>query len=168
MTRKAPNDAPKAPKTETVAIAFTSLAAVIAATSYVSRQPSNTRRRKGAVEGPGGIQACDRRALRRPILHHQHGWEGCLDISLRGMGADGRKAGQALELQSYEAEVFGSGELLRPGSGDGQPRPAADPCHPAGSRGREGRRGSTGQSQLSDSPQPGSLQEGNGREPVHG
>src|SRR4029077_5161575 len=73
----------------------------------VSRQSPNSRRRKGTVEGPGRVQARDRREVRTAILHHKSGWEGCSSVSLRGVGADRAEAGGALHFQSYEEEVFG-------------------------------------------------------------
>src|SRR5947209_17449396 len=39
--------------------------------SNVSRQQSGAGRREGAAEGPGGLQAPDRREVQRGILHHQ-------------------------------------------------------------------------------------------------
>src|SRR5271165_3870856 len=52
---------------------------------HVSRQSSNSGRRKGTVEGPGRVQAGDRREVRPAILHHKSGWGCCSSISLRGM-----------------------------------------------------------------------------------
>src|SRR5579884_2927901 len=79
----------------------------------VSRQRSNPRRRKGTAQGPRGIQARDRRAIRREILHHVGRRQGCTDISLRGMGADRAEAGRALQFQSDEEKVPHPYELLR-------------------------------------------------------
>src|SRR5687767_1180641 len=106
---KNPKNDPNEPKIADVITAFTSemvvKAAVIAAekaftgpkrrgTKHVSRQLSNPRRRKRAAEGSRRVQAPDRRALQRGILHHQHGWQGCSSLSLRGVAADRGEAGE--------------------------------------------------------------------------
>src|SRR5580658_3920469 len=115
---------------------------------HVSRQSPNSRRRKGTVKGPGGIQAGDRREVWTAILHHESGWEGCSSVSLRGMGADRAEAGRALHFQSYEEEVPGPSELLRAAGGDGWARSAADAAIVARCSQDQGRSGGSGQSDL--------------------
>src|SRR3954451_5254198 len=111
--------------TETeIAIAFTAVVAAVAARKLsntpdergktnVSRQSSNTRRRKGPVKGPCGIQAHGRREIWSAILHHKPRRQGCSDISLRGMAADRGEALKALKLQSGQEELPHADELLR-------------------------------------------------------
>src|SRR5579864_9573663 len=79
--------------------------------TYVSRQSPNSRRRQRASQGPGRVQAGDRREIRHAILHHKFGREGCPDISLPGMVAHRAEAGQSLHFQPYEEEVPHPGEL---------------------------------------------------------
>src|SRR5206468_7274049 len=112
---------------------FTSLVAVVVARknappkgtgfrrgfSHVSRQSSNPGRRERPSQGPGRVQAGDRREVWPAILYHQPGWQGCSSVSLRGMGADRAEAGRALQFQSYEEEVSRSDELLRAAGRDG-------------------------------------------------
>src|SRR6267154_2803378 len=106
--------------------AFTSLVVVAVhivvktGIEHVSRQSPNSRRRKGTAQGPGRIQAGDRREVRTAILHHKSGWKGCSSVSLRGVGTDRAEAGRALHFQSYEEEVSGPGELLRADGGNGR------------------------------------------------
>src|SRR5579864_1963670 len=50
---------------------------------YVPRQLSNTSGRKRTTQGPRGLQAPDRREVRRTVLHHELGWEGRTDLSVR-------------------------------------------------------------------------------------
>src|SRR5207253_104204 len=87
---------------------------------HVSRQSSNSGRRKGTFENPCRVQAGDRREVRAAILHHKFGWEGCSSVSLRGMGADRAEAGRALQFQSYEEKISGPDELLRAAGRDGR------------------------------------------------
>src|SRR5882724_2897205 len=124
--------------TETeIAIAFTSVVAAVAAKSLsnnpnkrgktnVSRQSSNTRRRKGPVKGPCGVQAHSRREIWSAILHHKPRREDCRDISLRGMAADRGEVGEALQLQSCQEEFFDQDELLRATGGDRRSGPFVD------------------------------------------
>ena len=86
---------------------------------HVSRQSSNPGRRKRTVEGPGRVQAGDRREIRNAILYHKFGWEGCSSVSLRGMGADRAEAGRALQFQSHEEKVSRPHQLLRAAGRDG-------------------------------------------------
>src|SRR5580700_10620342 len=95
-------------------------------TKHVSRQSPNSRRRKGTAQGPGRVQAGDRREVRTAILHHKSRREGCSSVSLRGVGADRAEVGRALHFQSYEEEVSGPRELLRADRGDGWAGAAAD------------------------------------------
>src|SRR5512140_1904297 len=102
-----PQNDPKPEQLQAWLTAFASLAALFGSRTFnnVSRQSPNPGRRKGTPQGPRGIQAGDRREVRRAILHHQRGWEGCPGISLRGVGADRAEAGPALQLQPYEEKV---------------------------------------------------------------
>src|SRR5215468_8123148 len=125
MNPEKPQNAVTEPEIQQEITVFASLVAV-AARNHVSRQPSNSRGRKGTSKSPFRVQASDRREVWPAILHHQPGREGCSSISLRGMGADRGEAGEAVEFQSDEEEVFEPHQLLRPGSGDGWPGPAAD------------------------------------------
>src|SRR5215470_15401302 len=72
---------------------------------HVSRQSSNPRRRKGAAQGPGGIQASDRRAVWDGVLHHQPRRQGCRDLSSGRVAPNRGEAGQAVQLQSFEKEI---------------------------------------------------------------
>src|SRR5215510_4698511 len=89
------------------------LAGLAVGKNHVSRQPSNSRRREGASQGPRGIQASDRREVRHAILHHFARWEGCSSISLRGVAADRREAGAPFKFQPDEEKVSQSHQLLR-------------------------------------------------------
>src|SRR5262249_61832905 len=117
---------PQIALTETEIQAITVFASLMPAVAgavtrqHVSRQPSNSRRRKGTAESPRGIQASDRREVRGAILHHVARRKGCTSLSLRGVAADRRKAGASLELQPDQKEVLEPYELLRTGSGDGR------------------------------------------------
>src|SRR5215472_1432234 len=166
MSPNQPQKAVTEPEIQEQIAVFASL--LVAATNHVSRQPSNSRGRKGTSQGPFRIQASDRREVWRPILHHQRGWQGCSSISLRGMAADRGEAGKALELQSYEEEVFEPHQLLRPGGRDGWPGTAVDSG--AVARIRRDQRGSGGcrKSDLSGSTEHRALSKGYRREPVHG
>src|ERR1044071_708784 len=95
--------------------------ALAARKNNVSRQPSNSRRREGTFKGPRGIQASDRREIRRPILHHLARWQGCTSVSLRGVAADRREAGAVVQFQPDQEKVSESHELLRPSGGDRWP-----------------------------------------------
>src|SRR5580704_2893331 len=163
-----PKNSPNEPQSTSIWTAFTSLVlAAIAAKrfsspvkgrTHVSRKSPNSRRRKRTAQGPFGIQARDRREVRHAILHHQSGWQGCSSISLRGMGADRAEAGGALHLQSYEEEVSRPSELLRAAGGDGWTRPAADAADAARCGQDQGRSGSSGQSDVPGSAEPGAVQ----------
>src|SRR5437016_4348637 len=130
-------NSPNEPEMTTLQAAFTSsLVAVVATVSctgrphrrkrtYVSRQSPNSRRRQRSSQGPGGVQAGDRREIRHAILHHKFGREGCPDISLRGMGADRAEVGQSLDFQPHQEEVPVAGELLGAAGRDGWPGPVA-------------------------------------------
>src|SRR5215472_10483447 len=123
MNRKTPKNAVTEPEIQQEITVFTSLWPAIAgaiARRHVSRQPSNSRRRKGTAQSPRGIQAHDRREVRHTILHHQPGRKGCSSLSLRGMAADRRKAGSALELQPDQEKVLEPHQLLRAAGGDGR------------------------------------------------
>src|SRR5437879_13091609 len=120
-----------------IAIAFTSLLAAVAAKrlssnpekrakTNVSRQSSNSSRRKRTAKGPRGIQAHGIREVWRAILHHQQGRQDCRDISLRGMAEDRGKAFASFELQSGKEEFLETDQLLRPASGDRWPGSVAD------------------------------------------
>src|SRR5215467_10009361 len=125
MSPNQPQKAVTEPEIHQEITVFASLL-VVAAKNHVSRQPPNPRRRKGTPENPIRIQASDRREVWHPILHHQRGWQGCSSISLRGVAADRGEADKAVELQSYEEEIFEPHQLLRPGGRDGWPGTAAD------------------------------------------
>src|ERR1700747_2974908 len=126
-------NSPNEPEMTTLQAAFTSsLVAVVATVSgtgrphrrkrtYVSRQSPNSRRRQRTSQGPGRVQAGDRREIRHAILNHQSRWEGCTDISLRGVGADRAETGRALNVQPHEEKVPVAGELLGAAGGDGRP-----------------------------------------------
>src|SRR5258708_33300803 len=105
---------------------FVPALAGVAAKQNVSRQPSNSRGRKGTSQDPCGIQASHRREVWTAILHHKLGRKGCSSVSLRGMAADRRKASPALEFQSDQEEVFEPHQLLRPGCGHGRAGAIAD------------------------------------------
>src|SRR5579871_704825 len=158
MSQKHPQTAVTEPEIQEKLAVFTSLAAV-AAINYVSRQPSNARGRKRAPQSAFRVQARNRRKVRNEILHHQPGWKGCSSISLRGMGADRGEAGGPLELQSYEEKVFEPHQLLRPGSGDGQPGPAAASGAAARRCGDQGRSGGCGPLEAPGSAEHRALQE---------
>src|ERR1700740_1020017 len=107
-------NSPNEPERTALKAAFTSSRVAVVATvsctgrphrrkrSYVSRQSPNSRRRQGPSQGPGRVQAGDRREIRNEILHNDVGWQGCPDISLRGMGADRAEVTQPLTLQSHQ------------------------------------------------------------------
>src|SRR5215813_10489368 len=125
MNQNQPQIAVTEPEIQQVITVFTSLCVAVAR-RHVPRQPSNSRGRKGTAQSPRGIQASDRREVRNAILHHQSGRKGCSSLSLRGVAADRRKTGAALELQSDQEKVFESHELLRPGRGNGRAGKTAD------------------------------------------
>src|SRR6185312_11145618 len=145
MNQKNPQNALTEPEKVQEFAIFTSLipaiAGVIARKQDVPRKSPNSSGREGATQSPRGIQAPDRRKVRRAILHHFAGWEGCTSLSLRGVAADRAEAGQSLELQSNEKEVFEPHKLLRPVGGDRWPGPAADSGVAAG-LGKDSGRGS--------------------------
>src|ERR1022692_1793984 len=131
---KSTTDSPNRPTLTDLCTALTSLVAVVVASrsvpakgtglhrgfKHVSRQSSNPGRRKRTVEGPGRVQAGDRREVRAAILHHKSGWQGCSSVSLRGMGADRAEAGRALQFQSDEEKVSRPDQLLRAAGRDGR------------------------------------------------
>src|SRR5947209_1516637 len=102
------------------------LAGIAARKNNVSRKPSNSRRRERAFKGPRGIQAPNRREVRRTILHHLARWEGCSSVSLRGVAADRREAGAVIEFQPDQKKVPETHQLLRPVGGDRWTGAAAD------------------------------------------
>src|SRR5258708_8084519 len=122
MNQKSPQNSVTEPEIQQEITVFTSLWPAVAgavAKRHVSRQPSNSRGRKGTFKSPRRIQASDRREVRNAILHHFAGWKGCSSLSLRGVAADRRKAGAAFELQPDQEKVLEPHQLLRPGGGDG-------------------------------------------------
>src|SRR5215471_7348543 len=125
MNPQKPQIAVTEPEIQQAITVFTSLFVAVAG-RHVSRQPSNSRGRKGTAQSTRGIQASDRREVRNAILHHQSGRKGCTSLSLRGMAADRREAGTAFELQSDQEKVFEPHELLRPSRGNGRAGKAAD------------------------------------------
>src|SRR5581483_399779 len=162
-----PKNTPNEPELTDFVTALTSLVPVVAAvrrsrpvtgrTRHVSRQSPNSRRRKRTPQGPRGIQAGDRREVRRAILHHQSGWQGCPDISLRGVGTDRAEAGGALHLQSYEEKVSEPGELLGTGGRDGRPGSSAHAATAARFGADQGRSGGARQPDVPGSQEPGSV-----------
>src|SRR5689334_19663239 len=102
MSEKLLQNDPENEQKDAVSAVLTSLGLMAGVIANVSRQRSNPRRRKGTAKGPGGVQARNRREIRREILHHVDRRQGCTDISLRGMGADRAEAGRALQFQSDE------------------------------------------------------------------
>src|SRR5262245_56512127 len=130
MNQKNPQIAVTEPEKHPEIAVFTSLLPVIAGLAVrkknVSRKPSNSRGREGALKGARGIQASDRREVRHAILHHLARWEGCSSVSLRGVAADRGEAGTALQFQSDEEKVFEPHQLLRPAGGDRRTRSVAD------------------------------------------
>src|SRR5256885_9166162 len=134
--------------------------------SNVSRQQSGAGRREGSPEGSGGLQAPDRREVRRGVLHNESRRPRGGDLSGGGMAEDRGKAGEALELQSIEEKVFEQSELLRADGRDGRARAAADAADPARSGRDQGRRSCLREPDVPGSPQPGSL-EAAGRGTVH-
>src|SRR5271167_330046 len=91
----------------------------------VPRQLSNTSGRKRTAQGPCGLQAPDRREVRRTVLHHQLGWEGRTDLSVRRVAGHRAEAFKVAQLQPHEKEVPEQDQLLRPASGDGRTGPVA-------------------------------------------
>src|SRR5712671_6277985 len=134
--------------------------------SNVSRQQSSAGRREGTAEGPGGLQAPDRREVQRGVLHHQPRRPRGRDLSGGGVAQDRREAGEALELQSIEEKVFEQSELLRADGRDGRARAASDAADPARSGRDQGRRSGLRQPDVPGSPEHGSL-EAAGRGTVH-
>src|SRR5260370_30627540 len=119
MNPQKPQTAVTEPEIQQAITVFTSLCVAVER-RHVSRQPSNSRGRKGTAQSPRGIQASDRREVQHAILHHEFGWKGCSSLSLRGVAADRREAGTALELQPDQEKVFEPHELLRPARGNGR------------------------------------------------
>src|ERR1051326_5423725 len=171
MNPKDPQIAVTEPEKQLEFTVFASLipaVAGIATKNNVSRQPSNSRRREGTFKGPRGIQASDRREIRRPILHHLARWQGCSSVSLRGVAADRREAGAVVKFQPDQEKVSESHELLRPGGGDRWPGKTADSGAAAGFGKDPGRSGGCRQPDVPGSAEHRGLQEGHRREPVHG
>src|SRR5215472_16685726 len=113
MNPQQPQIAVTEPEIQQVITVFTSLRVAVTR-RHVSRQPSNSRGRKGTAQGSRRIQASDRREVRNAILHHQSGRKGCTSLSLRGMAEDRRETGATVEFQSDQEKVFEPHELLRP------------------------------------------------------
>src|SRR5947209_20307117 len=105
MNRKHPQKAVTEPEIQAFAV-FTSLLAAVALKSNVSRQPSNSRGRKGTPQGPFRIQASHRREVRDAILHYQRGWKGSSSVSLRRVEADRIEAVTPFELQPRQEKDF--------------------------------------------------------------
>src|ERR1051326_8875001 len=175
MNPKDPQIAVTEPEKQLEFTVFTSLIPAVAgiaakgftAKNNVSRQPSNSRRREGTFKGPRGIQASDRREVRHAILHHLARRQGCSSVSLRGVAADRRETGAAIELQPDQEKVSQSHQLLRPAGGDRRARPAADSSVAAGRSRDKGRSGGSRESNVPRSAEHRGLQEGHRREPVH-
>src|SRR5260370_34202245 len=144
------------------------IAGVVAVRKHVSRQPSNSRGRKGTAQGPRGVQASDRREVRHAILHHQLGRKGCSSLSLRGVAADRRKVGAALELQPNQKKVLEPHQLLRPSGGDGRAGKTASAIAAARVGGDQRRSCGGRQPDVPGSAEHRELPEGYPREPVHG
>src|SRR5579871_443295 len=143
------------------------IAGVAVRKNNVSRQPSNSGRRKGTFKGPRGIQASDRREVWHAILHHIARWEGCSSVSLRGMAADRGEAGQALQFQSDEEKVFEPHQLLRSAGGNRWAGPGADTGVAPRHSQDPGRSGCGRKFDIPRSAEHRGLQEGHRREPVH-
>src|SRR5260370_35643744 len=95
---------------------------------HVSRQPSSAGRRKGTAQGPGGIQASDRREVRDGVLHHQPRWQGCSDLSSGRVAPYRGEADQAVQLKSFEKEIAEQSELFRPEGGNEAALGVLDPA----------------------------------------
>src|SRR5260370_4792970 len=145
MSKTPPADA-KTPEKNKVAVSFaieilvqTAIVAVFKGLKapgnrgkqHVSWQPSSAGRRKGTAQGPGGIQASDRREVRDGVLHHQPRWQGCRDLSSGRVAPYRGEADQAVQLQSFEKEISEQTELLRPDGGNGCAGAGAGPADPA-------------------------------------
>src|SRR5215472_16463237 len=169
MNRKTPKNAVTEPEIQQEITVFTSLWPAIAGAivrRHVSRQPSNSRRRKGTAQSPSGVQAHDRREVRHTILHHQPGRKGCSSISLRRVAADRTKAGLALEFQPDQEETLEPHQLLRAARGNGRAGKTADSLVAAGLGGDQGRSGGGRQSDVSGSAEHRALSKGYSRQPV--
>src|SRR5262245_191481 len=164
MTLKSPQDGTEALKEPDIAIAVTSIAAVVAAKkststpksrgkANVSRKLPNSSRRKGPVKGTRGLQAPDRREVRAGILYHEPGRKGCRDISLRGMAADRGEASEALQFQPGQEEFPEAHQLLRPGGRTGCAGTVADAAAVAGGSRPDGRSSGDGISEPPRSPE---------------
>src|ERR1700693_1892186 len=154
-------------------ITLTSLIAVVVANSrngpvsgaglrrgltHVSRQSSNPGRRKRTPQGPGRVQAGDRREIRSAILHHKFGWQGCSSVSLRGMGADRAEASGALQFQPYEEKISGPDELLRAAGRDGRAGTVVATAVVARDGADQGRGSGSGEFDVSRGQEPGAVQ----------
>src|SRR5690242_15891190 len=172
MNQKNPQNAVTEPKTVQEFAIFTSLmpaiAGAVARKRNVPRKSPNSSGRERATQSPCGIQAPDRREVRRAILHHFAGWEGCTSLSLRGVAADRAEAGQSLELQSNEEKVSEPYELLRPGGGDRWAGPSADSGAAAGFGKDPGRGGRCRQPYIPRGTEHRGIPQRYRREPVHG
>src|ERR1700732_5047817 len=135
--------------------------------NHVSRQSSNPGRRKRTAQGPGRVQAGDRREVRSAILHHKFGWQGCSSVSLRGVGADRAEAGRALQFQPYEEKVSRSDELLRAAGRDGRTGQAIAAAVAARDRSDQGGGSGSGEFDVSRGQEPGAVQERDRGRQVH-
>src|SRR6266704_3013442 len=162
MTDKDPKNDQEKPDLAQALATFTCLAGIVARRSgfkaknnrrktHVSRQSPNSRGRKRTVEGPRGIQASDRREVRRAILHNQRGRECRTDLPHGRVGAHRGEAGAAFEFQSHQEKVFEPHQLLRPDGGDRRAGSPADSIAAARQGADQGRSGSTGAAQVSGS-----------------
>src|SRR6202022_549536 len=109
-------------------------------------QPGSTKK---DAQGPGPVQAGDRREIRNAILHHKFGWEGCSSVSLRGMGTDRAEAGRALQFQSYEEKISGPDKLLRAAGRDGRAGTVVAAAVAARDRADQGRGSGSGKFDIS-------------------
>src|SRR5271157_3882629 len=126
-------------------------------TTYVSRQSSNSSRRKRTSQSPGRVQAGDRREIRHAILHHKFGRRCCSSISLRGMGTDRAEACRAFHLQPHQEEILEQDELLGTSGRDGRAGSSAHPATVARCGADQGRGRGDRISDVPGSPQPGSV-----------
>src|SRR6185436_16762649 len=105
------NETPEAARKTGMTVAFTSLVS-----NDVPWQSPNPSGRQGTTQSPCRIQARARRKVRRAILHHLLGREGCSSVSLRGVGADRAEACRSFKLQPREEETTHPHKLLRASS----------------------------------------------------
>src|SRR6266481_1377974 len=143
------NETPKNPEDSTTRNSFLTVAATVTATAamvalkrssrqtgnperqqsskdiYVPRQLSNSSGRKGKAQGPRRLQASGGREVRCAVLHHELGWEGRLDLSVRRVAGHRAETAQTAEFQPHEKEVPEQDQLLRPTGGDRRTGPVA-------------------------------------------